>query len=98
LNYQNVVSAQLDEATAKKLEAYCVRKGLYTAGVVRDSVVEHLDRLLKEEQMDTLNELQSALEKLSGISENTQVLELVVETRKVLGSLSPSAPVQAPPQ
>ncbi len=98
MNYQNVVSAQLDEATAKKLEGYCNRKGLYTAGVVRDSVVEHLDRLLKEEQMGTLNELRSALEKLSEINDDAQVRELVDYTRKVLGSLSPSAPGQAPLQ
>ena len=98
MNYQNVVSAQLDEGTAKKLEGYCTRKALYRAGVVRDSVVEHLDRLLKEEQMQTLNGLQSDIEKLSEINDDVQVQELIQEIRKLLGSISPSTPGQALPQ
>jgi predicted DNA-binding protein len=98
LNWQSVVSTQLDPESYKRLEAYCSRNQLYKAGIVREAILDYLGRKLKEEELDRLKELQGTLDKLLQINPNDhpEVQELLRETQKVLASLSGSGQVDAP--
>jgi predicted DNA-binding protein len=97
VNWQGVVSTQLDQESYKRLDSYCSRNNLYKAAVVREAILDHLGRKLKEEELEGLKDLKLIFEKLSSISpqDHPQVQELLQETQKVITSLSGTTEAEA---